>query len=222
MLKDEQIYQKLLKAIVEHKLPPGERLPEDKLAEAFGISRTGIRKVIQRLALERFVIVEANKGAHVNRPSRQEAEEVLNSRILIEPQLIPDIVNNWTAKHAKHFYAMVDEENHADEQGWLSQSIQLTAQFHYELAAISNNSILAEFVEQLCYRSSLVLAAYGSRKSVSCDSGDHAELLTLLDARKTVQAQQWMEHHLIKVKQSISLDGNDCAQIDFQRLFSEM
>lgn len=58
MSNDEKVYQKLLRAIVEHKLEPGVRLPEDKLSEAFGISRTGIRKVLQRLAIERFVVIE--------------------------------------------------------------------------------------------------------------------------------------------------------------------
>lgn len=61
MSNDEKVYQKLLRAIVEHKLEPGVRLPEDKLSEAFGISRTGIRKVLQRLAIERFVVIEPNK-----------------------------------------------------------------------------------------------------------------------------------------------------------------
>ncbi|EGH33458.1 transcriptional regulator GntR, partial [Pseudomonas syringae pv. japonica str. M301072] len=53
--RDEQIYQHVLEAIVEHRLAPGTRLPEDALADVFEISRTGIRKVLQRLALERLV-----------------------------------------------------------------------------------------------------------------------------------------------------------------------
>ena len=65
MSKDEKIYQKILSAIVEHQLPPGSKLPEDKLADAFGVSRTGVRKVLQRLAIERFVTIQANRGAHV-------------------------------------------------------------------------------------------------------------------------------------------------------------
>ena len=39
----EPVYQALLTAIVEQRLPPGSRLPEEALAIAFGISRTGIR-----------------------------------------------------------------------------------------------------------------------------------------------------------------------------------
>ncbi|WP_172558730.1 GntR family transcriptional regulator [Vibrio fluvialis] len=222
MSNDEKIYQKMLKAIVEHQLPPGERLPEDKLSEAFGVSRTGIRKVLQRLALERFVVIQPNKGAQVNRPSRQEAEEVLDSRIMLEPLLVPEISENWNLKVAQHFRDMVALEKQAEDEGNLSKSIQLTAKFHYELARMGNNQVLAEFIEQLCYRSSLVIAAYGTRESVSCDCGDHVELIDLLDQRKVVEAQEWMRHHLLHIKQSISLTGKQDAQVDFNSLFAQM
>jgi len=221
MSNDDIIYQKMLKAIVEHQLPPGERLPEDKLSEAFGVSRTGIRKVLQRLALERFVVIQPNKGAQVNRPSRREAEEVLDSRIMLEPQLIPAIAENWNEKISKQFRSMVEQEKLADQEGNMAQSIQLTAQFHYELARAGNNLVLAEFVEQLCYRSSLVIAAYGTRESVSCDCGDHLELVELLDQKKIKEAQHWMEHHLQHIKASISLTGKQDGHVNFNQLFAQ-
>ncbi|MFB9136978.1 GntR family transcriptional regulator [Vibrio sp. AK197] len=222
MSNDEKIYRKMLKAIVEHQLPPGERLPEDKLSEAFGVSRTGIRKVLQRLAIERFVVIQPNKGAQVNRPSRQEAEEVLESRIMLEPLLLPDVIDNWQPRCLDHFVTMVEEEKRADREGDLASSIHLTAKFHYELAKLGNNSVLAEFIEQLCYRSSLVIAAYGTRESVSCDCGDHHALLELIDNGKIEQAQHWMTHHLKQIKASISLRGKRDDHIDFQKLFSGM
>ncbi|MDE1514199.1 MULTISPECIES: GntR family transcriptional regulator [Vibrio] len=222
MSNDQKIYQKMLKAIVEHQLPPGERLPEDKLSEAFGVSRTGIRKVLQRLALERFVVIRPNKGAQVNRPSRQEAEEVLDSRIILEPLLVPEISENWNLEISRHFREMVHLEKQAEHEGNLSKSIQLTAKFHYELARIANNQVLAEFIEQLCYRSSLVIAAYGTRESVSCECGDHVELINLLDHHKIGEAQEWMRHHLLHIKQSIYLTGKKDSQVDFNSLFRQM
>ncbi|WPC75957.1 GntR family transcriptional regulator [Vibrio porteresiae] len=222
MSSDEKIYQKILKAIVEHQLPPGERLPEDKLSEAFGVSRTGIRKVLQRLALERFVIIEPNKGAHVNRPTCQEAEEVLNSRILLEPLLLPAVMDNWSKKHSTLFRKMVEQEKIADQEHDMAKSIRLTAQFHYELAYLGNNQILAEFIEQLCYRSSLVIAAYGSKASVSCDCGDHKQLIDLIDNKQLPQAQHWMQHHLEHIKASIQLNGQQDGQVDFHQLFADI
>ncbi|MEZ9488987.1 GntR family transcriptional regulator [Vibrio breoganii] len=222
MANDEKVYQKILKAIVEHKLEPGVRLPEDKLSEAFGISRTGIRKVLQRLALESFVVIQPNKGAHVNNPSKQEAEDVLRSRIMLEPLLVKDILANWDEQSSCRFRAMVSEEKKAEQRKDLASSIQLTARFHFELAKQSGNSVLASFIEQLCYRSSLIIAAYGSRSSVSCDCGDHSELLDLLDNNQAEQAIHWMTHHLEMIKSSLNLESSQSQSINFQQLFANM
>lgn len=220
MSNDEIIYQKMLKAIVEHQIPPGERLPEDKLSEAFGVSRTGIRKVLQRLALERFVVIQPNKGAQVNRPSRREASEVWDSRIMLEPLLIPSISENWNDKLSQQFRSMVELEKRANLNGDMAQAIQLTAKFHYELARVGHNLVLAEFVEQLCYRSSLVIAAYGTRESVNCDCGDHSNLIDLLDRNLISEAQHWMRHHLEQLKASISLTSKQETHVDFSKLFT--
>ncbi|GEM79793.1 GntR family transcriptional regulator [Vibrio superstes] len=222
MTTDEKVYQQILKAIVEHKLQPGVRLPEDKLSEAFGVSRTGIRKVLQRLALERFVVIQPNKGAHVNHPSQQEAEDVLSSRILLEPLLIADILSHWDEEKSCHFRSIVSQEKKAEQQNDLAMSIQLTAQFHFELARQSGNAVLANFIEQLCYRSSLIIAAYGSRSSVSCDCGDHSELLNLLDNSQQEQAIHWMTHHLERIKSSLDLKAGQEPSINFQQLFANM
>lgn len=220
MSNDERIYQQILKAIVEHQLPPGSRLPEDRLSEAFAVSRTGIRKVLQRLALEHFVVIEKNKGAHVNNPSEKEAVEVLDSRILIEPHLMPTLLIKWDPAQSQRFRTMVKEEKLAEKENQLADAIQLTARFHYELAKLSGNQVLANFVEQLCYRSSLILAAYGTRGSVSCDCGDHFQLIDILDQGDEDKAHSWMLHHLKHIKSSLILESKEERHINFQQLFT--
>ncbi|MFX5634441.1 GntR family transcriptional regulator, partial [Acinetobacter baumannii] len=39
VLPNDEIYERLLNAIVEHRLPPGTQLVEEKLAEVFKVSR---------------------------------------------------------------------------------------------------------------------------------------------------------------------------------------
>jgi len=219
MSNDTKIYQKILNAIVEHQLPPGSKLSEDKLAEVFGVSRTGIRKVLQRLAIERFVTIRTNRGAYVSRPSEQEANEVLEARILIEPLLISGLLNNWNKNHSEQFRKKVKKEKLAEKKKNLPEGIQLTAQFHYELAKLSGNELLADFIENLCYRSSLVVAAYGSQQSVSCECGDHSELLNLLDDNKEEKAKSWMTHHLKVIKASLNLNVKTEFPLDFKEIF---
>lgn len=60
--RHEAIYRAVSDAIVEQRLKPGARLREDALAEVFGISRTGIRKILQRLALEQLVTLTPRRG----------------------------------------------------------------------------------------------------------------------------------------------------------------
>lgn len=220
MPTDEHIYQQMRNAIVEHQLIPGTRLPEDKLSDAFGVSRTVTRKVLQRLALERFVTLQANKGAFVTQPTEKESLDVLNTRIMLEPLLIPAIVANWSDAHSHRFRAMIKQENQANAKHQHEQAIQLTARFHFELAYLADNAIMANYIEQLCYRSSLIIAAYGSHSSVSCDCDDHAQLISLFEQQDTVAAQNWMVRHLDNIKASIQFEKDASVDVDFQALFA--
>jgi DNA-binding GntR family transcriptional regulator len=78
--KDESIFQALMTAIVEHQLLPGSKLPEEALAEVFGVSRTGIRKVLQRLAAVQMVTLTPKRGAHVASPTVEEARHIFHPR----------------------------------------------------------------------------------------------------------------------------------------------
>jgi DNA-binding GntR family transcriptional regulator len=47
--------ERLRVTILSGLLPPGTKLPEETLAETFGVSRTRVRPVLQRLAYEQLV-----------------------------------------------------------------------------------------------------------------------------------------------------------------------
>src|SRR5437762_3485817 len=82
------IYQRILGAILEHRLPPGTKLGEERLAAVFGVSRTQVRQALARLTHDRIVTLFANRGAFVSSPTVDEAREVFEARRLIEPDLI--------------------------------------------------------------------------------------------------------------------------------------
>ena len=60
---ENEIYEPMVAAILDHRLPPGMKLIEDRLATAFGVSRTRIRPVLVRLANEEVVTLKPNRGA---------------------------------------------------------------------------------------------------------------------------------------------------------------
>lgn len=97
--KDESIFQALMTAIVEHQLPPGSKLPEEALAEVFGVSRTGIRKVLQRLATVQMVILTPKRGAQVASPTVEEAQAIFRTRALLEVANLPDVLARCQPPH---------------------------------------------------------------------------------------------------------------------------
>ena len=91
-LTENEIYDRMVAAILDHRLPPGMKLIEDRLATAFGVSRTRIRPVLVRLADEQVVTLTPNRGATVAEPTEREAREVFEVRRMIEPFLIEHFI----------------------------------------------------------------------------------------------------------------------------------
>ena len=67
--RTEKVQLALRRAILEQRLTPGTRLPEDAIGEAFGASRTIAREALGRLATEGLVELIPNRGAFVANPS---------------------------------------------------------------------------------------------------------------------------------------------------------
>src|SRR5690554_6723003 len=175
--RHEAIYRTITDAIIEHRLRPEARLREDALAEVFGISRTGVRKILQRLALEQLVTLTPRRGASVTRPTADEAKDVFGARLMVECGLMPEVARRITAQDAKELRDMARREREALKTGDQNQAITLSAAFHERLAQLSGNATLTAFVGQLCSRTSLILAVYGSAGHLGCESHDHDNLI---------------------------------------------
>ena len=70
----------LTRAIVEHRLHPGTKLAEQKLADHFGVSRTLVRQALFQLVQRKLIRMEPSRGAFVASPSSEEARQVFAVR----------------------------------------------------------------------------------------------------------------------------------------------
>jgi len=217
--RHEEIYRSISDAIIEHRLKPGARLREDALADVFGISRTGIRKILQRLALEQLVTIAPHRGASVTRPSADDAKDVFDARQLVECGLMPDVARNMRAAEAAELREMANQERQALREGQQSIAIRLSADFHVRLAQLSGNEVLADFVERLCSRSSLILAVYGNPGHLGCESHDHDELIRFLEKGDAERAKAFMSRHLKTIESSLSIIEEDNSAPDLRQVF---
>ncbi|MGO2131430.1 MAG: GntR family transcriptional regulator [Halomonas sp.] len=218
--RHEAIYLSISDAIIEHRLKPGARLREDALADVFGVSRTGIRKILQRLALEQLVTLTPRRGASVTRPTADEARDVFEARQMIECGLMLNVARRASRDDIKVLRDIAQREREALRSGERSAAIKLSAEFHGRLASISGNAVLSNFVEGLCSRSSLILAVYGNAGHLGCESHDHDDLIGLLENREGDKAQIFMGNHLKAIEASLSIREDEDELPDLYQVFA--
>jgi len=217
--KDDEIYHAIVKSIVEHQLAPGSKLPEESLAAVFGVSRTGIRKVLQRLAVVQLITLTPKRGAQVTMPGVDEARNVLATRCLLECANLPQVVEKCEPEHILALKAIMDEEQQAHDAQDGATAIRLSALFHVQLQAIAGNDVLTQMVSQLTLRSSLVIAAYGAPWQQGCRCHDHLELLELLKQHRAGPLAERMQRHFDDILANLRFERGGETAPDFARLF---
>lgn len=210
---DEAIYQALWEAIVEHRLAPGARLPEDALAGAFGVSRTTVRRVLQRLALEKLVTLKNHRGARIACPTIDQAQDVFRARRILEDALLGEVLKRLDAADIDALERIACEERGAERE----RAIRLSARFHSRLMAVAGSEALSDTLSQLISRTSLIIAVYGrGRAGCTCE---HLELVTLLRQGDLDTVRDWMRCHLQAIEAGLDFTPGGDALPDFESLF---
>lgn len=84
----ERVADAVRDEVVEGRLRPGTRLPEQALCTALGVSRNTVREALSQLVAERVLVRETNRGVFVAQPDRDAVRDVYRARRLIEPAAV--------------------------------------------------------------------------------------------------------------------------------------
>ena len=206
LLSDNDMYERMVSAILDHRLPPGTKLVEDKLAAAFGVSRTRVRPVLVRLANEQVVTLTPNRGASIAQPTPEEALEVFEARRLIEPRLVELFIANATDAHIAALRACVDEEEAARAGGDMRRAIRLSGDFHLHIAQAAGHQTLGRILRELVSRTSLILMTYSPsharerEEATACGCREHRALIDAIRLRDPKEAARRMLDHLARIE----------------------
>ena len=143
------IVESLTRAIVEHRLHPGAKLVEQKLADHFGVSRTLVRQAFFQLAQNRLIRLEPARGAFVAAPSVDEAKQVFAVRRMLEAEMTRAFVRQVTPAKIKALRAHVAQEKLAVVSQDVPGRTELLGDFHVRMAELMGNEVLAELLGEL-------------------------------------------------------------------------
>jgi DNA-binding GntR family transcriptional regulator len=200
------IVQALTKAIVEHRLQPGAKLVEQKLADHFGVSRTLVRQALLQLSQHQLVRLEPARGAFVAAPSVAEARQVFAVRRMIETEMTRDFVRQVTPAKIKVLREHVAQEKLAVERDDPGGRTELLGDFHVRMAELMGNDVLAQVLGQLISRCALITLMYQSAHAAVHSNEEHAHIVKALAAKDEALAVQLMQAHLLHVEENLTFD----------------
>jgi DNA-binding GntR family transcriptional regulator len=206
-------YDELRAMIVDGRLEPGARIRQADIADALGISRGSVREALRRLAGDRLVAFEVNRGFFVANVGLDGVLERLEARLLLEPAIARVAAERRTESDLDELrLAVVDEQN----AGTAAAAHDASRAFHAALVTSTGNETLVRIFD------SLWIADVGRRLLASrrtqpewqqTDSDEHDELLEAIEKRDGDRAESLMRAHVESAWQHWSrATGGDSAE----------
>ena len=216
----QRIAEVLAKAIAQHRLRPGVRLVEAHIVEIMQANRNHVQAALQRLAMQRIVDIEPNRGATVAQPSAREAREIFAARRAVERAIVEAITPARIAEHQARIEQHMHDERAATASTDRRVIVRELCEFHLLLGEVSGNQVLADILDNLMVRSSLIVALYQRGDSPPCASHEHQAIIDALRAGDTQAAVGQMIEHLDELEGQLAIEEADAADVNLRQALS--
>lgn len=195
MATAEEIGERIVRAVLSLRLPPGGRLGESELATLFACSRTIVREALNRLAARGIVTVQPRRGWFLVEAGPREVREAFEARLIIETGLLrrsPAPSERELARLRAH----LARQRAALEGSDAGRRSLLLGDFHICLAECLGNGLLAATLRDLNVRTTLAALRHQSRDEAARSFAEHQGILEALEDGDMPKAEACMAAHL--------------------------
>ncbi len=204
MSLSQQAYEAIKRKIVSLELPPGALIDEAALREELGIGRTPIREALQRLALEKLVVILPRRGTFVSDVRLSDLQRLAEVRLTLEGLAMRLAAQRGTEQHWQEMEEALAQapwdETDTDNEVWIAID-QKCHEIIYEATA---NPYLQDILAML-YALSLrlwyfALAEIGDMRQAI---REHEHILHALREGDGDRAAQLMQRHILAFHEEI-------------------
>jgi DNA-binding GntR family transcriptional regulator len=200
----EVVAAEIRRMILGGELRPGERLIEDRLAERLAVSRNPIREAMRVLGSEGFLEVTARRGAFVASMSAQEAENLFDVRLALEPLSARLAAQKITAEGIARLREIQDRAKSAGAAGDLDALADLNTEFHTCVFELSENTYLAGIGSPMVKRSQWLFRHSASDRAPQ-SWAEHQVLITAIASGDGERAEAEARRHVLAARASFLL-----------------
>lgn len=192
------VYEALREAIIDESYPAGQPLPEMPLAEKYGVKRTRIRQILQRLERDGLIEIIPARGAFVKPISMGELQEIFELREALEgiaARLAARKRRDGELGELQAAFAGLSEGPAAER---LHEKVRLGGELHAFILRSAGNRRIQAVLEPLqvpvarLWRQGILL----SPERIAKAFGEHIAILAALQERDEALAERRMQAHV--------------------------
>ncbi len=196
----ERIRESLAAAIVSGELAPGAMVTVPAMAAEFEVSATPVREAMLDLEQRGFVKSVANKGFRVTEVSRQDLQEIIEIRTLLEAPIMASLATTISVEEISKWRHLADLISEHADAGNLTEFLDADREFHLGLIGLHGNRRLVELIRELRSQTRMVgLAKMTNTPELSKSGREHHEMLDLMESGDGEALSSLMASHFAHV-----------------------
>jgi len=137
----ERAYRRIRHDILFGRLAPAEKLKLDRLKQDYGVSVSTLREVLSRLASEKLVVAEGQRGFEVAPVSAEDLKDIASLRLLLEVHAIAQSFQagdmEWEARVVAAHHKLAAMEDKKKSEGSPDAEVWKRYDWEFHQALIS-------------------------------------------------------------------------------------
>lgn len=195
----ETIYTQLKEAIVNGELSSNQRIQEKEVAELFQVSTTPVREAFQRLAAEKYIIINSRKDVMVASISLKEIKELFEVVRLLDAFASQKAVKRLTGKDIKELKELTKKLNLYYQQKKVQPYVKQNLKIHEKIWKTCGNKFLYDSLvnlgEKYTFYSNHVFFLTKNPHFFDRSYQDHIDLMEALEKRNSDRVKKILFFH---------------------------
>lgn len=214
---DQKAYQIIKQMIIERKLLPGEKIPQEKLAYELGISRTPLVSALKYLEKEKLVEAKPRRGFFVRFFTKREMVSIFELREVLEGlaarRAALNITDSKIRKLREFFKPFAKTDAITDISGYARED----RSFHNYVTEIGGKEFLKSILQtyNIISFSYQVVSSEGLVRSPRETILEHLAIIDAICLKDAKKAEEMMRAHfkksIARLKEDIDGDVMDGA-----------
>ena len=214
---DQKAYSIIKKMIIDRKLLPGDKIPQEKLAQDLGISRTPLVSALKYLENEKLVEAKPRRGFYVRLFTMQEMVSIFELREVLEGLAARRAAVNITDDQITRLEQFFDPFKNDTDITDLKTYAREDRLFHSFVTEVGAKEFLKSILQtyNIITFSYQVVSSEGLIRSPNETIHEHLDIVDALGRRNAQKSEELMRYHfkqsIARLKKEIARDAGQAT-----------